>query len=488
MGFDRPPDPGGQVFPRLGLEEKRRGKFLLVESKDENMPLSKVKIGIMTKFLQHHVPGYVDVNLTKDGKMVVLAAERTDARKVVGEWDVGWNGLKVNISLHTTLNSVKGTFYSNILQDDDIEEMMPELKKQDISKIERMKRWKNGKLEDSPVFLVTFDTPKLPKEVKIGYLKCSVRIYYPRPLRCGSCLSYGKHTTKRCSSSTKYCKTCSNPLPHQECGPMKCKNCSKPHDAFNKECEVYQDQLMVMRIKTDRNISFVKAKIEYDKLKRSATPTQSYSQILTSNNEMAAANNQRTNTNMIEHMISTQCSDMGVQTIPLAESSGSADQKLRDDVNKLMTVVQELRQQNIVQGKKIEALEHLLIQKDSIIAEKNAEISNLNKRLRSRKKGENKTPCKDDDDDNDDDDADMKNASNDSLDQIARKKLKVILTDLSIGNLDEDVREKYEQAKQAIDDGTGNKCVTYDPTTGDVLVQDAVAMETGDMPPLSPKV
>ena len=46
---------------------------------------------------------------------------------------------------------------------------------------------KNGETINTNTYIMTFNTHKIPKEIKIGYQKINVKPYIPNPLRCYEC-------------------------------------------------------------------------------------------------------------------------------------------------------------------------------------------------------------------------------------------------------------------------------------------------------------
>ena len=54
-------------------------------------------------------------------------------------------------------------------------------------------RRKTGETIDTNTYIMTFNTHKIPKEIKIGYQKINVEPYIPNPLRCYKCQRFGYH-------------------------------------------------------------------------------------------------------------------------------------------------------------------------------------------------------------------------------------------------------------------------------------------------------
>ena len=77
-------------------------------------------------------------------------------------------------------------------------------------------------------FFTTFNTPELPKEIKVGYLRIKVDLFVPNPLHCFNCNRFG-HTSSDCKVTAK-CVRCGMERHEEEIeGPPNCSNCSGPH-------------------------------------------------------------------------------------------------------------------------------------------------------------------------------------------------------------------------------------------------------------------
>lgn len=90
-------------------------------------------------------------------------------------------------------------------------------------------------------YILNFNTPKPPTEIKIGYMIEKVEVYIPNPLRCHNCQKFGHHK-ERCSRSPT-CKDCGEIGDHIDCKlPLKCANCKQNHAANSKECEIWKKE------------------------------------------------------------------------------------------------------------------------------------------------------------------------------------------------------------------------------------------------------
>lgn len=458
MASSKPPDPGGHgyrggrrglgtdnfsEFPQLGLEPRRRGRFLLVEDFDSQYQITRIKIGTMAKFFNFHVPGYLQATPLRDGKILLLTADEAQARKAVGTWEIGYDGVRVRISEHPTLNSVRGTFYSNMLTDEDIQDLLPDLKWQGITSIERIQRRSADQTTPTPVFIVSFDRLSLPESVRIGYLSLEVRPYFPNPLRCTKCLNFG-HTKNNCGEKSAICKLCANELPHTTCGPTKCRNCGGDHQAGHRDCSILQQERAIIRLKTQKNLSYIKAKEEFRKVQNIASLSVSYAESL--------QNSPKRTTIQYEE---AKIDEIYKQTKTLTEQ------------------VTKLQKTNEKQNQKIESLERLLADKQSDIEFKNKLIASLQdtiaalQRDADRKKDEPQKPKK----------KKRTNSPTDQGNRTLRSNSKtaetmegIALTDLTIGSYDKTTQQKYRLLKTQALDTDRSRTVIFNPVTKEVTL------------------
>ena len=141
---------------------------------------------------------------------------------------------------HTSLNSSKGVIRCPDLRNSSEEEILEGTRSQGVTAVKRFKIKRNGQLKDTNTFVITFNTPTLPKTVKVAYFRVNVEIYIPNPLRCHKCQKYG-HQENRCTKDP-ICANCGEPANHTEQSCTKdpnCVNCGGKHSANTKECQVW---------------------------------------------------------------------------------------------------------------------------------------------------------------------------------------------------------------------------------------------------------
>ncbi|GBM83104.1 hypothetical protein AVEN_73100-1 [Araneus ventricosus] len=108
----------------------------------------------------------------------------------------------VKVSLHNTLNFSCGVISEQILVQHTEDELVEELNSQGVCAARRIQVRRDGRLIPTKHVILTFETPVLPKFIRSGYLRCSVRPYIPNPLRCFQCQRYG-HSHTACREARK---------------------------------------------------------------------------------------------------------------------------------------------------------------------------------------------------------------------------------------------------------------------------------------------
>lgn len=135
---------------------------------------------------------------------------------------------------------------------------MTELTPQGVSGIRRISFSKYVRRIPTNTLELTFNNPKLPPTIRLGYLIVKIQIYIPNQLRCFDCQTFG-HNESSCTNNI-ICGRCSEPAhtPNFECdADPKCLNCSGPHESRFKDWKFEKE---VLKIKYTRNISFPEAR------------------------------------------------------------------------------------------------------------------------------------------------------------------------------------------------------------------------------------
>ncbi|GBN27423.1 hypothetical protein AVEN_131164-1 [Araneus ventricosus] len=114
--------------------------------------------------------------------------------------------IPVTVKPHATLNSSKGVISCGELLNESEEKITEELNSQGVIHVRRITIRRDGQLLNTKHLILTFDPNKLPEHIKAGYMRLSVRIYIPNPLRCFKCQRFG-HSKTSCRG-TLTCARC----------------------------------------------------------------------------------------------------------------------------------------------------------------------------------------------------------------------------------------------------------------------------------------
>ena len=144
--------------------------------------------------------------------------------------------------------------------------------KQGITDAKRISIKRNNQIILTNTYILNFNNPKQPTEIKIGYLITKVETYIPNPLRCHYCQKFG-HQKEKCTRPPT-CKNCGETGHHIDCQkPPKCANCKQNHSADSKECKLWKKR--ILEVKHTKNISYP----EVRKFTENSLPTTTYANI-----------------------------------------------------------------------------------------------------------------------------------------------------------------------------------------------------------------
>lgn len=172
------------------------------------------------------------------------------------------DGTEIEIAPHPTLNTVQGVVYDLDTVNKDENLILDYLKPQGVQSVRRIKKRVNGTLKNTPLLVLSFNGTVVPDYVYFGLLRIAVRPYYPSPMICFNCGSYG-HSRKFCQQPS-ICLRCSvqhdTPEGEQCTNPPSCLHCKAEHQATSRDCPKYQQEEKIVRLKVDRNVSITEAR------------------------------------------------------------------------------------------------------------------------------------------------------------------------------------------------------------------------------------
>ncbi|GBM45860.1 hypothetical protein AVEN_26402-1 [Araneus ventricosus] len=157
--------------------------------------------------------------------------------KKIGEFEV-------NVAVHRSLNHSRGVISEREFQRDLEEDILDCLKDQKVIAVRRITIKRNSQILPIKHLILTFNTPNLPKSVKITYINCPVKPYIPDTLRCFKCQKFG-HTITACRGDKKICARCSLPDHNSKnCSSTtaKCYNCEGDHPDYFRSYPRYKEK------------------------------------------------------------------------------------------------------------------------------------------------------------------------------------------------------------------------------------------------------
>ena len=170
-----------------------------------------------------------------------------------------FHNLKIKIYPHKTLNSSKGVIRNRELSQCSREEILAELKKQGVTDIKRITIKKDNQTIQTNTYILTFNSPTTPKEIKIGYINEKIEQYIPNPLQCFKCQKFGHHGSV-CNGHT----ICGEGEPNHttiNCNlNNRCANCDEDHPSYTRSCPAWKKEKEILTIKHTRNIPYPEAR------------------------------------------------------------------------------------------------------------------------------------------------------------------------------------------------------------------------------------
>ena len=252
--------------------------FIIIESADENNPITNVSPFAIEKQLSGILGTPKSVKKLKNGTILVECGTRQQSENLLK--NKTFVGHEVYIYAHKTLNSSRGVVRCKDLSYCTIEEIEENLRPQGVTAVKRVSVKRDNKTIQTNTYFFSFNSPTVPKNIKVGFLKVNVSVYIPNPMRCYRCQKFG-HTESRCAK-TPVCGRCSfvgEEHVYSTCtNELKCVNCGGSHLSRSQECPIWKLEKETLNIKYTENVSFPDArKIARTRLQLDENRPKSYS-------------------------------------------------------------------------------------------------------------------------------------------------------------------------------------------------------------------
>ncbi|XP_063427392.1 uncharacterized protein LOC134710906 [Mytilus trossulus] len=235
-------------------------RFIVIKGTEEK-PISKISPFVIHKQIQSVAGTVKKVSKLRSGNLLVECSNKSQSTNLLTMSTI--SNFPVSASPHNSLNSCKGIIRdrSQYLDDLTVEEIGEELSSQGVTNVIRFQIKKNGNIIKLNTYLLTFRTPTPPPSITLGCFGIRVDMFIPNPIRCFTCQKFG-HGSKQCRGKQR-CFKCSDEGHegtncHSE--SSKCVNCGESHFSSSRDCPVYLKEKNIIKIKTERNISYPEAK------------------------------------------------------------------------------------------------------------------------------------------------------------------------------------------------------------------------------------
>ncbi|GBN16751.1 hypothetical protein AVEN_256226-1 [Araneus ventricosus] len=241
--------------------------FLIKRNSTSNETFHTVSPFLVEKAITATVGEVKSTKKLRSGDLLVEVHSRKQSEQIVKL--TTFSNIPITVSPHSSLNSSKGVITCGELLNVPTEEILKELQGEGVSHVRRISIRRDGQLLHTKHLILTFDSAKLPENIKAGYMRLSVRTYIPNPLRCFKCQRFG-HSKTSCRG-TLTCARCAD-VGHEstDCTRTeKCVNCKGEHTSFSRNCIAWKREKEIISTKIKNQISYPEAR----KLVNSQTPT-----------------------------------------------------------------------------------------------------------------------------------------------------------------------------------------------------------------------
>lgn len=230
--------------------------FLVIEPVDKSTPI-KHSIFAIQKVATCAIGQVKSAKKLRSGSILLEVVSRAQYESAMAL--TKWVDVDVQVTEHRGLNSSRGVIRCREFRDCSNEEILEALQSQGVTAVRQINARRNGKLEPTNTFILTFNKPAPPKHITAAYMRITVDMYIPNPLRCYQCQRYG-HSKASCSHPAACARCGKQDHTDDNCHePEQCVNCKGTHTAYSKQCPEWQRQRDITHLKFEKNISFAEA-------------------------------------------------------------------------------------------------------------------------------------------------------------------------------------------------------------------------------------
>ena len=243
-------------YPKRQAREEPKLTFVIIKSPDINLArVNPMKIAKSFNSIGSNM--LKSVTKTNQGGISVKCHTAAQARKLknitqLGPWIVTTEYAQSETQSKGVITGIATNF--------DEDEIKAACKKFGVIDVKRLTRKYQGCIVKCLSVCLTFNTPKLPSVLTIGYEKFQVKPYIPHVIRCYNCQRLG-HIASNCRSKTR-CVHCGGFHSFESCSQNnepKCSRCGGSHSAAYAGCETFKLEKKIQGIRVTFNISYADA-------------------------------------------------------------------------------------------------------------------------------------------------------------------------------------------------------------------------------------
>ena len=199
-------------------------------------------------------------SLQSDGSLLIRTNNDKQTDKLLKATFFG--AKECEISRHSRLNTSRGAIHAFDLIELTEDEVVGWLQEFGVIAAKRFTRRVDGRVENTPTILLTFNKPTCPIKIELDYVTYHVRRHIPNPLICHKCGKFG-HAELRCNAEA-VCLNCGERRREGSC-QAKCVNCGKSwHSCKSRDCSLWKKEREICELKVDRDISYAHTRRIYD--------------------------------------------------------------------------------------------------------------------------------------------------------------------------------------------------------------------------------
>ena len=145
-------------------------RFLVIEAADDHRPLNKrMDVFALDKAIEGMSGPYESVTPMNNGKQLLVHFENKAYNDLLSYQTKKLIDLPLKVTPHRTLNNSRCVIscreLANMTEEDNQEELQP----QGVTKVERIKRWRDGQLMPTDTYILTITVRTYPVKSKLAF-------------------------------------------------------------------------------------------------------------------------------------------------------------------------------------------------------------------------------------------------------------------------------------------------------------------------------